>query len=76
MIKFKSDDRLFIATLSLGILLLALGCIALKDNKMGLLNCFWLLPGFLFITLAFLKRELVIIDNGFCTDPLLVGQKF
>ena len=65
MIKFKSDDRLFIATLTWGLIMVVLGHVALKHYQVSLFTCFWLLPGLFFIAIAFLKREIVIIDDGF-----------
>jgi hypothetical protein len=65
VIKFKSDNRLFIAMLILGILLIVLGCVALKPYQTSVYTYLWLLPGLLFITLAFLKREVLTIDNGY-----------
>jgi hypothetical protein len=65
VITFKSDNRIFIASLVLGLILTLLGCVALQRYTTSLLIYFWLFPGFLFLSLAFLKRELVVIRDGY-----------
>jgi hypothetical protein len=65
VITFKSDNRIFIASLVLGLIFTFLGCLALQRYKTGLLIYFWLFPGFIFLSLAFLKRELVVVSDGY-----------
>jgi hypothetical protein len=67
VITFKSDNRIFIASLVLVLILTLLGCVALQRQRYttSLLIYFWLFPGFLFLSLAFLKRELVVIRDGY-----------
>lgn len=62
---FKSDNRIFVAVLVLGLSLTFVGCVAVQHYKTGLLVYVWLFPGLIFLSLAFLKRELVVINDGY-----------
>jgi len=65
MTTFKSDNRIFIAALVLGLSLIVLGCVVVQHYNTGLLIYFWLCPGLIFLSSAFLKRELVVISDGY-----------
>jgi hypothetical protein len=72
VITFKSDNRIFIASLVLGLILISLGCVALQRYTTGFFIYLWLFPGFIFLSLAFLKRELVVISDGY----LIIKNRF